>query len=72
MLGVSFGPSTLFTDLFQRHYRHAFATGGKVQDMDLSTTQDLYSEEQYDERDFQERCTARDLTNLGFKRIMGW
>ena len=71
MLSVSFGPATLFTDLFQRHYRHAFTTSGKVQDMDLSTTQDFYSEE-HDERDFEERCTARDLTNLGFKRLMGW
>ena len=71
MLSVSFGPATLFTDLFKRHYRHAFATGGKAQDMDVSTSKDFYSEEQYEERDFQERCTARDLTSLGFKRLMG-
>ena len=72
MLSLSFGPATLFTDLFRRHYRHAFATGGKAQDMEeVSTFKDFCSEEQYEERDFQERCTARDLTNLGFKRIMG-
>ena len=49
MLSVSFGPATLFTDLFKRHYRHAFATGGKAQDMDVSTSKDFYSEEQYEE-----------------------